>query len=209
MNEARRCDVHGFFDGRRCPICDAVGEQILDAARRRRLSKFLSGVLRHFPADVGIGLDERGWTDRSALVSAAAREYDWVDGTAVDAVVLTDSKGRFEADRDRIRASYGHSVPVDLEPTAGPVPNVLYHGTAPDSAPSILAEGIRPMARQLVHLSASVEDAREVGARHASDPVLLRIDAAGMLDDGHRITKRGRSVYTAEFVPPAYVQRSD
>lgn len=209
MSEVRRCTEHGFHEGERCPICGAAGHPIVDAERRRRLSKFLSGALRHFPADAGIAIGERGWTSWSALVQAASERYDWADETTVSAIVQTDPKGRFEVDGTRIRAAYGHSVDVELEPTNAPVPDVLYHGTSPDAVSSIFQEGIRPMSRQLVHLSDSVEGAIEVGSRHTADPVLLEIDAAGMLADGNRVTKRGKSVYTAEYVPPAYVERVD
>lgn len=209
MSEVRRCVDHGFHDGERCPICGATGEPIVGVDRRRRLSKFLSGALRHFPDDAGLSLDDRGWTSYAALVDAASQRYDWADETTVSAIVLTDPKGRFEVDEDSIRAAYGHSVDVDLEPTHAPVPDVLYHGTSPDAVASIFEEGIRPMSRQLVHLSGSVEDALEVGSRHTADPVLLEVDAAGMLADGYRVTKRGKSVYTTERVPPAYVERAD
>jgi len=63
------------------------------------------------------------------------------------------------------------------------------------------------MSRQHVHCSGTVEDAREVGRRHASEPVLLAVDAAGLQAEGHEITKRGRSVYTTDHVPPAYLRR--
>jgi RNA:NAD 2''-phosphotransferase len=142
-------------------------------------------------------------------VSRATEKYDWVDETAVDAVVRTDPKGRFEVDDDRIRAAYGHSVPVDLESGDRPVPAILYHGTAPDNVPSILDGGLRPMSRQHVHLSGSVKAAREVGSRHAADPVVLRVDAAAMVDDDNSITKRGRDVYTTDHVPPSYLSRHD
>ncbi|AGN00220.1 RNA:NAD 2'-phosphotransferase [Salinarchaeum sp. Harcht-Bsk1] len=209
MPEVRRCSSHGFHEGDRCPVCGNVGEPVIDAERRRRLSKYLSGALRHFPDDAGIDLDERGWTARPGLVDAARRQYDWADDAAVAAVVATDPKGRFEVDDDRVRAAYGHSVPVELEPSDAPIPDVLYHGTAPDSVEAILSEGIRPMSRQLVHLSGSVAEAVEVGARHAADPEVLRVDAAGMVAKGHRITKRGNGVFTADRVPPEYVERRD
>lgn len=178
---------------------------MLEGDRRRRLSTFCSGALRHFPGDVGLALDDAGWTDRAALIAAAAERYDWADADAVAAVVATDPKGRYEVDGDRIRAAYGHSVDVDLEPTDAPVPDVCYHGTAPAAVDSILSEGLRPMDRQLVHLSGSVEAARDVGRRHASDPVVLRVDAAAMLAEGHRITKRGVDIFTTERVSPRYL----
>ena len=210
IDPIRNCENHGPFAGReRCPVCGERAPTFLSGERRRRLSKFLSGALRHFPEDVGIELDDSGWTAYEELVGAVGRNYDWADARHVAAVVETDPKGRFErttADgTDLIRASYGHSVDVDLEPTEGPVPDELYHGTAPGNLDSIREEGLRPMGRQQVHLSGSREAARTVGGRHAADPVVLVVDARGMLDDSHRIAKRGRETYTTEAVPPRYL----
>jgi putative RNA 2'-phosphotransferase len=201
-----RCADHGAFEGARCPACGARGERLLDGDRRRRLSKFLSGALRHFPDDAGLSLDDRGWAALDAAWAAVEARFDWADRRAVAAVVATDPKGRFERDGDRLRAAYGHSVPVDLGPTDAPVPDRLYHGTDPANLPAVREEGLRPMGRRLVHLSGSREVAREVGRRHADDPAVLVVDAAAMLADGRRVTGRGEGVYTAERVPPAYLK---
>ncbi|MFW6321708.1 MAG: RNA 2'-phosphotransferase [Halohasta sp.] len=215
MSEIRHCETHGYFDSQRCPTCGTRGESVVSAARRSRVSKFLSGALRHFPDDVGLELDDGGWTDWSALVDRTSKTYGWLDDGAFDAeetitaIVQTDPKGRFEADGDRVRAAYGHSVAVDLEAGGTPVPEVLYHGTSPDALESIREEGLRPMSRQHVHLSGSVDAAREVGRRHASEPVVLRVDAAAMVDDGREITKRGREVYTTDRVPSRYLEDHD
>ncbi|WP_436907973.1 RNA 2'-phosphotransferase [Halosimplex marinum] len=227
MSDVRACDDHGYFEGETCPVCDDPGRAVLGGERRRRLSKFCSGALRHFPDDAGLALDDAGWTAFGELVAAAERQYDWADRERVAAVVATDPNGRFErtggsragdaaqaddpdGSDDRVRAAYGHSVDVDLESGDGPVPDTLYHGTAPGNVDAIRAEGLRPMSRQLVHLSGSVEEARRVGARHAADPVVFAVDAAAMTDDGHDITRRGRATYTTERVPPAYLtERAD
>jgi putative RNA 2'-phosphotransferase len=205
----RRCEVHGYVAGSACPVCGDAGERVLTGERRRRLSKFCSGALRHFPGDAGLELDDAGWTPLSALVAAVESTYDWATGEHVDAVVATDPKGRFERhERDgtrMVRAAYGHSVEVDLEARETPVPDALYHGTDPANVDAILREGLRPMGRQQVHLSGSVERAREVGSRHADDPVVLAVDVAALQADDHAVTKRGRSVYTTDRVPPAYL----
>jgi len=209
----RTCDAHGFFEGEACPHCGERGEAVVDGGRRRQLSKFLSGALRHFPDDAGLELGDRGWTPFPDLVAAVESKYGWADRETVDAVVATDPKGRFERDPgsggDRIRAAYGHSVDVTIEDGGGPVPDTLYHGTAPRNLESILAEGLRPMDRQQVHLSATVETAIEVGSRHASDPVVLAVDAAGMDADGRDIAKRGEATYTTEHVPPRHLAALD
>lgn len=201
-----RCETHGVAEGESCPDC-GEGRRVLTGSRRRRLSKYLSGALRHFPDDAGLTLDDHGWTPADALRDAASEQYEWADAAAVDAVVATDPKGRFERRDGRVRAAYGHSVDVTIEDGATSVPDTLYHGTAPRTLDAILAEGLKPMSRQRVHLSGSVEAAREVGARHAEDPVVLDVDAAAMVADGHEIRERGESIYTTDRVPPAYLSR--
>ncbi|MBX0295123.1 RNA 2'-phosphotransferase [Haloarcula nitratireducens] len=224
-DDVRTCDDHGFFEGSSCPACGSEGRHVVDGEHRRQLSKFVSGALRHFPEDAGLELDAGGWTSFAALTTAVEGKYGWADREALAAVVATDPKGRFERtggadaktaeatgagdDADRIRAAYGHSVDVTLDATDDPVPATLYHGTAPRNLDAILDEGLKPMNRQQVHLSGSVEDALEVGRRHADDPVVLRVDAAAMRTDGHTVTQRGRATYTADRVPPRYLSRRD
>ena len=223
MTDLGACDDHGFFEGEACPVCDDAGRAVLGGERRRRLSKFLSGALRHFPDDAGLTLDDAGWAAFDDLVAAADRQYDWADREAVAAVVATDPNGRFERtggsragaapggarSDDRVRAAYGHSVDVDLDSGDDPVPETLYHGTAPGNADAIRVEGLRSMSRQLVHLSGTVDEARRVGARHAAAPVVFAVDAARMVADGHEITRRGRATYTTERVPPAFLSVLD
>lgn len=207
--DVRACEAHGYFPGGRCPDCDRPGRRVLDGGRRRRLSKFVSGALRHFPEDAGLELDDAGWTPFVSLADAVEGKYGWADAEALAAVVATDPKGRFERDeRDgtpAIRAAYGHSVDVDLGSGGEPVPDTLYHGTAPRHGESIREEGLCPMGRQHVHLSGTAEAAREVGRRHADDPVVFVVDAAGLVADGHDVTKRGRDVYTTDRVPPRFL----
>lgn len=69
------------------------------------------------------------------------------------------------------------AVELGLPPT--PPPAVLYHGTASATVPVILREGLRPMSRQDVHLSAEQETAVRAGARHGR-PVVLEVGAAGL-----------------------------
>ena len=209
MSDIHHCDAHGYFDTDGCPVCGDTGQRVLSASRRTQVSKFISGALRHFPDDAGLDLDDAGWTDLEALISRTQAKYDGIDREAVEGIIRTDPKGRFGVDEGRIRAAYGHSVAVDLDAGGTPVLDTLYHGTAPDALPSIREEGLKPMSRQYVHLSESISDAEEVGSRHAADPVILRVDAAAMDDDGHTITKRGESVYTTDRVPPAYLTETE
>ena len=208
MSDIFHCGAHGYFDATECPTCGASGSRILDHAARTQISTFLSGALRHFPDDVGLELDAAGWTGLETVVDRTSKKYG-VDREAIIGIIHTDPKGRFEVDDDRVRAAYGHSVAVDLDAGGTPVPETLYHGTSPDALAAITREGLKPMGRQHVHLSQSVEDADAVGSRHAADPVILAVDAAAMLAADHTITKRGKAVYTTDRVPPEYLAELD
>ncbi len=209
MDAIRTCGRHGYFVDDRCPRCDTRGRLVIDGDRRRRLSKFVSGALRHFPDDVGLALDDGGWTSDAALVETVTGRYDWATPGHVEAVIEADPKGRFERDGDRVRAAYGHSIDVTLADTEERVPDRLYHGTDPTNRRRIHEEGLRPMGRQQVHLSSSIADAREVGRRHAADPIVFVVDAAALLCDGCDISKRGYATYTTEAVPPTYLSEWD
>ncbi|MCL9812888.1 RNA 2'-phosphotransferase [Natranaeroarchaeum aerophilus] len=214
MSNLGICNRHGYVSGTSCPDCGDAVDVVLASGRRTQLSKFLSGALRHFPDDAGLVLDERGWTTFDSVVDVVTDRYDWATREHVEAVVLTDPKGRFERDTGsedsyaagRIRAAYGHSVDVNLDPGETPVPDTLYHGTAPRHVDAILAEGLKPMSRQKVHLSGTRESALSVGERHADDPVLLVVDARRLQADGQRILKRGEDVYTTDRISAEYLE---
>lgn len=131
---------------------------MLDEKRTVKISKFLSMVLRHQPDKVGITLDEAGWVDVDVLLAACAAKGRRFSRADLDHVVANNNKKRFAYSDDgrRIRASQGHSVTVELGLDPVEPPDVLYHGTATATLPLILAEGLKPMNRQDVHLSADV-----------------------------------------------------
>jgi len=191
----RRCPEHGYLDGEACD-CGREGVGILDDDRRLRISKFLSGVLRHFPDDAGVTLDRNGWASYGEVVTAVTERYDSACSEEVDAVVSTDPKGRFDRDGGDIRAAYGHSVEVSLDDADGGTPGRLYHGTARGNVEPILEEGIAPVGRNEVYLSETVDEARKVGERHG-DPVVFEVDATGL-----EAVERGDGVYAVETVPP-------
>ena len=48
-----------------------------------------------------------------------------------------------------------------------------------------MENGIKPMSRQYVHLSSTVETAENVGQRHGK-PIVLYVDAKAMHENGHK-----------------------
>ncbi|MEW2520703.1 RNA 2'-phosphotransferase [Actinacidiphila alni] len=183
---------------------------MLDEKKTVRTSKFLSMVLRHNPDAVGITLDAAGWVEVDVLLAACAAKGRRISRADLDHVVATNNKKRFAYSEDgrRIRASQGHSVTVELGLEAVEPPEVLYHGTAARTLPLILAEGLRPMSRQDVHLSADRETAVRVGARHGR-PVVLVVDARGLAAEGHVFRVSANGVWLTDRVPPERLRQAD
>jgi len=176
---------------------------MLSEERRKRLSKFLSLLLRHRPEKFGLRLDEHGFAPLEELLAVVRREREWEQVTEeqIREVVANSDKQRFEIAGSNIRARYGHSAPQRIiYPEAEP-PDILYHGTSPQSLPAIRTEGLRPMRRHHVHLSASEETAIRVGARRGA-PVVLRVDAKRMVAEGHRFFLSANGVWLVDRVPP-------
>jgi putative RNA 2'-phosphotransferase len=180
----------------------------MDEKRTVRTSKFLSRVLRHDPGSIGIVLDEGGWVDVGELLAAATRAGRRFSRAELDHVVASNNKKRFAFSEDglRIRASQGHSVEVDLGLDAVEPPAVLYHGTAATTLPVVLREGLKPMSRQDVHLSADLETALRVGSRHGR-PVVLVVDAAALSGDGHAFRLSANGVWLTDRVPPTHLRQ--
>ncbi len=176
----------------------------MDAKRVVKVSKFLSLVLRHDPSAAGIRLDEGGWVAVDELMAGCASAGRHFTRAELNHVVATNDKRRFAFSEDgrRIRASQGHSVAVDLGLADAEPPAVLYHGTSARNLPVVLCEGLRPMSRQDVHLSADVATATRVGARHGR-PAVLEVDAAGLAASGHRFRLSANGVWLTDSVPPS------
>lgn len=92
-------------------------------------SKFLSYVLRHNPAAIGISLDQAGWIPIGTLLSAAARHGHPIDPDTLTQLTTGPGKRRFETREGEIRAAQGHTIPIDLGLDPSPPPVLLYHGT--------------------------------------------------------------------------------
>lgn len=172
----------------------------------QRVSKLLSLVLRHKPETLGIMLDEQGWTDVDKLLIKLQAKGHAIDHDQLKQLVETNNKKRFafSADRTRIRANQGHSVPVALGYVEKQPPQWLYHGTATRFLEAILQEGLQKMNRHHVHLSSDRETAEIVGRRHGK-PVILTIKAQAMTTAGHVFYQSDNGVWLTDFVPVAYL----
>ncbi|MBL8753155.1 MAG: RNA 2'-phosphotransferase [Planctomycetes bacterium] len=170
-------------------------------------SKFLSLVLRHRPDAIGLQLDAAGWASLDDLVRLSIGGKTPLTRELILEVVHTSDKQRFALtpDGSRIRANQGHSVEVDLGLAPSEPPPVLYHGTATRFLAAIRRQGLRPMARQHVHLSAEHGIAESVGARHGAAVVLV-VDAAAMRGEGIEFYRADNGVWLTAVVPPRFLR---
>jgi putative RNA 2'-phosphotransferase len=173
--------------------------------RQKRISKFLSLVLRHEPERVGVVLGTGGWVSIDALLAGAQHAGFPIDREELVQVVAGSDKQRFAINGGLIRANQGHSVEVDLGLLPTRPPELLFHGTVERFLPGIRAHGLLRGQRQHVHLSPDVATASKVGARRGK-PVILTVAATRMHDEGHVFYVSTNGVWLTEHVPVEFIE---
>jgi len=173
-----------------------IGLTVPDLAdsRRRHISKALAFHLRHNPA---ITRDPAGWAPVDLLAGQLRADGLRVSTVDVLAVAAAIDETRFESSDTHIRATYGHSVPVDIDCAPVAEQPRLFHATPIHAANAIFQSqrgGLRPMTRQWVHLSTDWKKALAAGGRKGS-PVLLSV--APELDPGIAFHHAGGSTWLA------------
>lgn len=172
-----------------------------------KVSKFLSLVLRHRPEKIGLKLDGGGWVGVAELLRAANAGGFRLTREELSEVVERNDKRRFalSEDGERIRASQGHSVEVELGYEPRRPPGVLFHGTAERFLDSIRATGLNRGGRHHVHLSPDAATARRVGGRRGR-AVVLEVEAGRMWGDGFPFYLSANGVWLTERVPAPYIK---
>ncbi|WP_394432446.1 RNA 2'-phosphotransferase [Streptomyces sp. SGAir0957] len=177
----------------------------MNEQRTVKVSRYLSRHLRHQPDRIGLTLGEAGWVEIDELLAAAAAHGFPVSRAELDRVVAENDKQRFSIEGTRIRANQGHTVEVNLGLAVAEPPAYLFHGTVNRFLGAIRAEGLTPMSRHDVHLSADRETATRVGARRGR-PVVLTVDAGAMHRDGYTFRLSANGVWLTAAVPPEYLR---
>ena len=174
----------------------------------KHISKFMSLVLRHKPEEIGLQLDENGWTKVDELIEKMNNKGIIVDHDSINKVVETNDKKRvaFNLDKTMIRANQGHSINIELNLPEAIPPDILYHGTTVKYLDDILKDGLKRQSRQHVHLSVTIETARSVGSRHGK-PVILMIRSKDMHDAGYKFYLSENKVWLTDAIPVEYIKR--
>lgn len=165
-----------------------------------KLSKEISYALRHAPWEYELEMNEQGFVPLEQLLTALH-----ITKNDVVKVMELSEKKRLELAGDKIRALYGHSIPMQIKMVEGTPPAVLFHGTAQRFIASIKESGLLPMKRQYVHLSVDEETAFAVGKRRDFSPVLLKIDTKSAVADGIRFYIGNEKVFLCEKIPAKYI----
>ena len=136
-----RKSKHGYFRGTNCPICNEEGKFIMSNRESEKLGKILALVLRHAPEKFSVEMDINGWVDISSLcdgIKAQRRDFHWLKPWHFEAVAITEEKGRYEVQGERIRATYGHSIEIEIDLPTDDIPEVLFYPVAKEDLDEIL-----------------------------------------------------------------------
>lgn len=180
---------------------------MMNEKQNKKISKFLSLVLRHKPETLQLKLDENGWAIVDELIDQLNKHGLCLNFAVLDYVVQTNSKKRFafNNDKSKIRASQGHSLSIDLNYIAQKPPDKLYHGTSERFIASILKTGIDKRQRHHVHLSSEIATALQVGRRHGK-ALILEILSAKMQSKGHEFYLSENKVWLTDYVPIEFIK---
>jgi len=208
----KECPQHGYFRDEKCPVCAEPGRFLMNDRELDHLGRVMTGILRHFPEKYGLAVDAHGWISLPKLVQAIStrhRGYHWLRAHHLAAIAESDPKGRYEVRDDQIRATYGHTVEVDLDLPTENIPELLFFPVNAEEEAIVLEVGLKPSDRRKVHLSKTAADAHAAGAVRNPNPVILEIDTVRARADGIVIMKAAKTVYLTDQVPPKYLRRHE
>ncbi len=175
----------------------------------RQLSRTIAFALRHRPEKFGLHPDEHGWVSIEELLAALRpRRAQWAELCEEDIweMMAAAKKQRFEVADGKIRARYGHSIPGRIYTTPQQPPEVLYHGTPPETLDSIRQNGLQPMGRQYVHLSVDLAKATEVGKRRAKNPCILTVLARQASEAGVCFYQADSTHWLSDPIPSEFIR---
>ena len=175
---------------------------------QEELSKEISYALRHAPWEYELEMDEDGWVMVEQLLDALHKVEKWknIKEEYLIKMIEKSEKKRHEIKNGKIRAFYGHSIPMKISKEEKIPPDILYHGTARRFLESITQNGLLSQGRQYVHLSQDIETARNVGKRHDAKPCILIVDAKAAWNEGIRFYIGNEKIWLADIIPAQYLK---
>ena len=206
------CEEHGYYRGEACPVCGEKGKFLMNDGELNSLGRIIAGVLRHFPEKLGVMIDGHGWVDVSEFVEAigiSRSGFHWLRNHHIEAIVLTDPKGRYQIDGGMVRATYGHTIDVNLDDLPLADIDEFFYPVTEEEIDIILEGGLNPIDRKNVHLSGSIEKALEAGRVRTEEPLIIKINGAKAKKDGIKIYHAGKDVYITDRIDAKYISKVD
>ncbi len=204
------CEEHGYYRGESCPACNKKGKFLMDEKELNSLSRILAGALRHFPEKFGLMMDGKGWVDISSLIDAIGTGrsgFNWLKIHHIEALVSTDPRGRYQIDGGMIRATYGHTIDVNLDDLPIAEIDVFFYPVTEEEIDIILEGGLHPIDRKKVHLSGNIEKAMEAGKVRTEDPLILKIDGKKAKKAGQKIYRAGKDVFITDAIDAKFISK--
>ncbi len=193
-------------------MCGEPGKFLMSDQELERIGRTMAGALRHFPEKFGLHMDEQGFVPMREFIYAVKKNnprYHWLRPHHIIALIETDPKGRYQSSTDLIRATYGHTIDLDLRLPTDNIPDRLYYPTTEEEADIILETGLKPSDRKMVHLSKTYADAYNAGRVRTDTPVILEIDAKRAMESGLEIQRAARTVYLIGEVPAQFLSKAE
>ncbi|HIF90778.1 MAG TPA: RNA 2'-phosphotransferase [Candidatus Poseidoniales archaeon] len=204
----RQCRKHGHFSGANCPVCNEEGKFIMSDRESNSLGRMLALVLRHAPEKFNVEMDINGWVNSRELSESIAkqrRNFHWLRAWHFEAIANADVKGRYQVEGEMMRATYGHSVELELDLPTDNIPESLYYPSEEEQISTLKEFGILAGDRNHVHLSKTIVNALEAGHVRISRPSIVEIDTVRAIADGHIIYRAGTTVYLVDEIPGEYL----
>ena len=208
------CREHGPFRGETCPVCNSEGRMLMNYREIEGVGRVLAGMLRHFPENYGVRLDDHGWIRIYTIVPPIRlqkKQFGWLTPYHIEALALTDPKERYQVSKNHeIRAAYGHTIPIEMDdlPTDD-IPPKLYYQTTEEELEFINETGISPSDKTWVHLSLTYRQAYVAGLYHVDSPTIVEVDSEKLIESGRPIYRATSDVFVVKEIPPEFIVVSE
>jgi len=172
------------------------------------LGRMLALVLRHAPEKFNVEMDINGWVNSRELsesIQGQRKHFHWLRGWHFEAIANADEKGRYQVEGEMIRATYGHSIELELDLPTDDIPEALYWPCDPEEISTHLEYGLVAGDRKHVHLSRSIGNAMEAGHVRHNRPAIIEVDTTRAIADGNTIWRAGKTVFLCEEMPADYL----
>ena len=133
------CEEHGYFRRDKCPVCGRNGKFVMSDFEVEKLGRMMAAILRH--GKFSLEMTPQGFVKIQDIVDtmkAHNSRVKWLRPFHIDALALTDPKGRYQIKGQSVRATYGHTIKLDLNLPTSNIPRYLYYPASEEEADIII-----------------------------------------------------------------------